>query len=115
MANEQSRSVNSIRNTVFAAIAYVVKLLAQFVVRFVFIRYFVAEYLGVNGLFTNILNVLSLAELGVGNAIVYSMYKPIAENDTEKIKSLVRLYRNLYLIIALVIIVSNFIMLCSYV
>ncbi|MCX4313396.1 MAG: oligosaccharide flippase family protein [Clostridia bacterium] len=105
MANEQSRSVNSIRNTVFAAIAYVVKLLAQFVVRFVFIRYFVAEYLGVNGLFTNILNVLSLAELGVGNAIVYSMYKPIAENDTEKIKSLVRLYRNLYLIIALVIIV----------
>lgn len=101
----QSRAKNSARNTLFAAVSYVVKMLLQFVVRYVFIRYFVAEYLGINGLFTNILNVLSLAELGVGNAIVYSMYKPIAENDTEKIKSLVRLYRNLYLIIALVVIV----------
>ncbi len=99
----QSRSKNSARNTLFAAIAFVTKMLLQFVVRAVFIRYFIAEYLGINGLFTNILNVLSLAELGVGNAIVYSMYKPIAENDTEKIKSLVRLYRNLYLIIAGVI------------
>ncbi len=103
MTNTISRTVNSVRNTVFSAIAYITKMLLQFVVRYVFIRYFIAEYLGINGLFTNILSVLSLAELGVGNAIVYSMYKPIAENDTEKIKSLVRLYRNLYLIIALVV------------
>lgn len=100
---QQSRAKNSARNTLFAAIAFVTKMLVQFIVRAVFIRYFVAEYLGINGLFTNILNVLSLAELGVGNAIVYSMYKPIADNDTEKIKSLVRLYRNLYLIIAAVV------------
>lgn len=101
---KRSRARNSARNTLFAAIAYVTKMLLQFVVRAVFIRYFVASYLGVNGLFTNILHFLSLAELGVGQAIVYSMYKPIAENDTEKIKSLVRLYRNLYLIIAGVVI-----------
>lgn len=105
MENTRSRTVNSVRNTIFSAVAFVTKMLLQFVVRYVFIRYFVAEYLGINGLFTNILNVLSLAELGIGNAIVYSMYKPIAENDTEKIKSLVRLYRNLYLIIAFVVIV----------
>lgn len=105
MENTQSRTVNSIRNTVFSAIAFITKMLLQFIVRYFFIRYFIAEYLGINGLFTNILNVLSLAELGVGNAIVYSMYKPIADNDTEKIKSLVRLYRNLYFIIAAVVIV----------
>lgn len=101
---KRSRARNSARNTLFAAIAYVTKMLLQFVVRAVFIRYFVASYLGVNGLFTNILHFLSLAELGIGHAIVYSMYKPIAENDVEKVKSLVRLYRNLYLIIAGVVI-----------
>lgn len=100
-----SRTVHSVRNTVFSAITYVTKILLQFVVRYVFIRYFVAEYLGINGLFTNILNVLSLAELGVGDAIVYSMYKPISENDTEKIKSLVKLYQKLYLVIAIVVII----------
>lgn len=104
MAKVRSRAKNSARNTLFAALAYVAKILAQFVVRFVFIRFFAPEYLGINGLFTNILSVLSLAELGVGNAIVYSMYKPIAENDTEKVKSLLRLYRNLYFIIAVVVI-----------
>lgn len=98
-AVQQSRVKNSIRNTLFAAIAYVVKMLLQFAVRAVFVRYFVVEYLGINGLYSNILNVLSLAELGVGNAIVYSMYKPIAENDIEKVKSLVNLYKKLYLII----------------
>ncbi|MCH5162014.1 MAG: oligosaccharide flippase family protein [Clostridiales bacterium] len=100
----RSRTRNSARNTLFAAIAYVTKVLLQFIVRAIFIRYFVREYLGINGLFSNVLKILSLAELGVGNAIVYSMYKPVAENDTEKIKSLVRLYRNLYLIIASIII-----------
>lgn len=94
-----SRIKNSMRNTLFAAIAFVIKMLLQFAVRAVFVRYFVVEYLGINGLYSNILNVLSLAELGVGNAIVYSMYKPIAENNVEKIKSLTNLYKKLYLII----------------
>ena len=102
---QQSRVKNSMRNTLFAAITYVIKMLLQFVVRAVFVRYFVVEYLGINGLYSNILNVLSLAELGVGNAIVYSMYKPIAEHNVEKIKSLVDLYKKLYLIIACVVIV----------
>ena len=102
-AVQQSRVKNSIRNTLFAAIAYVIKMLLQFAVRAVFVRFFVVEYLGINGLYSNILNVLSLAELGVGNAIVYSMYKPIAENNVEKIKSLVNLYKKLYLVIASVV------------
>lgn len=99
----QSRVKNTTRNTFFGALIFLFRILLQFVVRAVFNRYFIAEYLGLNGLYSNILNVLSLAELGVGNAIVYSMYKPIAENDKELIKSLVALYKRLYLVIGLVV------------
>ena len=64
-----------------------------------------AEYLGLNGLFSNIFAFLNLAELGVGSAIVFSMYKPIAENDIEKVNALQKLYKKFYLIIATVIMV----------
>ena len=55
-----------------------------------------SEYLGLIGLFTNILSILSLAELGVGSAIVYSMYKPLAEKDEYKLKGLMNLYKSAY-------------------
>lgn len=103
MVNTQSRVRNSVRNTFFGAVAFCLKMLLQFVVRALFIRFLAIEYLGVNGLFTNVLSILSLAELGIGNAIVYSMYKPIADGDTEKIKSLLALYKKFYLIIGAVI------------
>ena len=103
MANTKSRTYNSMRNTFFAAAAFVLKTLLQFVVRALFNRYLAVEYLGLNGLFKNVLNLLSLAELGIGHAIVFSMYKPIADNDTEKVKSLLQLYKRFYLIIASVI------------
>ena len=100
-ATNNSRIKNTSRNTFFGALMYLAKIVLQFVVRAFFNRYFISEYLGLNGLYTNILNVLSLAELGVGNAIVYSMYKPISENDTETIKSLVALYKKIYCIIVI--------------
>lgn len=53
----------------------------------VFTRTLSAEYLGVSGLFTNILSMLSLAELGIGSAIVYALYKPLAVDDKEKVAS----------------------------
>ena len=61
------------------------------------------EYLGVNGLFTNVLTILSFAELGIGTAIIFNMYKPVAEHDNEKIKSLMQLYKKTYTIIGIVI------------
>lgn len=73
------------------------------VVRTFFIRCLSAEYLGVNGLFSNILTVLSLAEMGVGSAITYSMYKPIATGDEQKIAQLLNLYRTAYRVIGSVI------------
>lgn len=91
-----SRTEKFCRNVRFAILAQIVTYVLAFVVRLVFIRNLKIEYLGVNGLFSNILTVLSLAELGAGQAIIYSMYKPLAEKDTEKIKSLMRLYKNIY-------------------
>jgi O-antigen/teichoic acid export membrane protein len=59
-----------------------ITLALSFVSRTVFIKTLGAEYLGLNGLFLNVLNALSLAEMGIGTAIAYALYKPIAENDT---------------------------------
>jgi len=77
--------------------------LLSFASRTVFIHSLGAEYLGVNGLFTNILAILSLAEAGIGSSIMYSLYKPVADHDVEKIKRLMRLYKYAYLAIAAVV------------
>lgn len=76
-----------------------VSLLASLISRYVFARYMSQEYMGLSGLFTNILTMLSLVELGVGPAITFSLYKPLAEGDTEKVKSLMRLFQTSYRII----------------
>lgn len=98
-----TRTQNIRKNLIFSIIKFVTNLLLQFVLRTVLIYYMGAEYLGLNGLFTNIFSFLNLAELGIGSAIVFSMYKPIAENDIEKIKSLEHLYKKFYLIISLIV------------
>ena len=74
-------------------------MLIQFVGRTVFVYVLGKEYLGVNGLFTNILTMLSFAELGIGSAMIFSMYKPLSVGETEKLKSIMRLYRKAYCII----------------
>lgn len=99
MVQGNSRTANFSRNAAVAAIAELTTMLLSFLVRVFFVRCLNAEYLGINGLFSNILTILSLAELGAGTAIVYSMYKPLAENDREKIKSLTALYKKLYITI----------------
>ena len=66
-------------------IGYGVNTVIGFVCRIVFVRMLSAEYLGISGLFTNILSMLSLAELGISSAITFALYKPIAEDDEEKI------------------------------
>lgn len=98
-----TRTQNIRKNLIFNIIKYVTNLLLQFVLRTVLIYYMGAEYLGLNGLFTNIFSFLNLAELGIGSAIVFSMYKPIAENDIEKVKALQNLYKKFYIIISLVV------------
>ena len=97
------RTKNAARNVVFDGMMEMVNVLFPFVIRSVMLHYLGTEYLGLNGLFKSILNFLNLAELGVGSAMVFSMYKPIAEDDTPAICALLRLYRTLYRIIGLTI------------
>lgn len=69
------------------------------------IYYLGIEYAGLNNLFSSILQVLNLAELGVGAALTFSMYNPIAKRDTKKIKALMNLYRAVFRIIGTVILI----------
>ncbi|MBR6778578.1 MAG: oligosaccharide flippase family protein [Clostridia bacterium] len=100
---QESRKKILIRNTQFGAVKTIIQYLLQFVLRTIFIYVLGKEYLGLNGLFANILGCLSIVELGVGTAIVFSMYKPIVDQDIEKIKSLNALYKKSFRIIALII------------
>lgn len=99
----KSRTENAIRNVKTGFVVMLINKLMAFVVRTIFIRCLNSEYLGVNGLFTNILTVLSFAELGIGTAIIFSMYKPVAEDDKEKIKSYMALYKKSYNIIGITV------------
>ena len=105
MANSRTKNVSL--NVAAALICQGINLIINFVLRTLFIKTLGAEYLGVNGLFTNILSILSFAELGIGNAIVYSMYKPLATGDREKINSLMGLYKKAYTTIALIVLICG--------
>ncbi|MCM1387506.1 MAG: polysaccharide biosynthesis protein [Bacillus sp. (in: Bacteria)] len=91
------------KNIFFGYISNIVILLLGFWQNRIFIRVLGGTLLGVNGLYTTILGMLSLAELGIGTALNYSLYKPVAEHNEEKIKSFMRLYKKAYTIIAVVI------------
>lgn len=104
------RTKNATRNIIYGVILKIYQLLGPFILRTIFIYTLGMEYLGLNSLFTSILSVLNLAELGVGSALVFSMYKPIAENDTEKICALMNLYKLFYRIIGLVILTIGLIL-----
>ena len=91
------------KNIIFGYISNLVILLVNFIQRTVFIYVLGRTLSGVNGVYTDVLSVLSLTELGIGTALNYSLYKPVAERDLEKIKSYMRFYKKAYLTIAGVI------------
>ncbi len=101
------RTKNASRNAFFGILLKIYQILFPFVIRTVMIYYMGIQYLGLNSLFSSILQVLNLAELGVGSAIVFSMYKPIAEDDSDTICALMGLYRRYYRIIGSVIAVMG--------
>lgn len=98
-----TRTTNSIKNIKYSLFGQVFGLIANFITRMVFVRVLGAEYLGLNGLFTNILSILSFAELGIGPAIVYSMYKPLADKDEKSLQGLMKLYKTAYVTIGILI------------
>lgn len=103
------RTKNATRNIVWGVIEKCFTLLLPFMTRTVLIKVLGAEYLGLNSLFTSILSVLSISELGIGTAIVFSMYKPIAEDDNETLCALLNIYRKLYYAIGSIILVAGLI------
>lgn len=100
-----SRTAKSIKNIKYSLIGQIFGLLANFITIMVFVRVLSAEYLGINGLFTNILSILAFAELGIGPAIVYSMYKPLADKDIGQLKGLMNLFRKAYISIGFFILI----------
>jgi len=98
-----SRIENTSKNFVFSLLATIITAVTSFVSRTVFIYTIGVDYLGASSLFTNILSMLSLTELGISSAIGFSLYAPLARNDVPAIKSLMRFYKKAYQIIALVI------------
>ena len=98
-----SRTGKAIRNTAVTTICQMSYLIASFICRTIFSHMLGKEYLGVSGLFTNILTILSFAELGMGSALVYRLYAPLASGDREKIKLYMQLYRRIYMVIIAVI------------
>lgn len=109
-SNMASRFENTLYNLMAAWGGQVASMVMTFVTRAVFVRMLSTEYLGIESLFTNLLVILSLAELGIGTAITYALYKPISEDDTETIKSLMRLFRRAYWAIGIVVAVVGFAM-----
>ena len=97
------RKKNSLKNIIGSMTSNIITIIIGLVAQALFIKILGSEYLGLNGLFSNIITMLGIVELGVGNAIIYNLYKPIAENNIEKIKSLMKFYKKSYIIIALVV------------
>lgn len=97
------RTKNATRNIIFGTILKIYQIVMPFLIRTAMIYYMGVQYLGLDSLFASILQVLNLAELGVGSAMVYSMYKPIACDDANTICALMKLYRTYYRVIGLII------------
>lgn len=98
-----SRVKSATRNITFGYVGQIATTLMSFILRTVFLMHLSKQLLGVNSLYSNILAVLNMAELGIGTALNFSLYGPVARGETEKIKSYMQLYRKAYHIIALVV------------
>ncbi len=93
---DASRTRNSARNATMSLLTQALGLLLSFAGRLVFVRTLGEEYLGISGWFSNILSILSISELGIGTAIVVSLYKPLASGNEGRIRASIRLLRRAY-------------------
>ncbi len=102
---KKGRTNYVIKNAWVGVLAEAIAVLLSFISRTLFIKILGNEYLGINGLFTNVLTLLSVAELGVGEAIIYHLYKPLALNDEKKIKVYINFYKKAYTTIGIIIMI----------
>ena len=105
-----SRTKNATRNIVYGVIGRIVSLILPFTTRTIVLYLLGTSYLGIGTLFSSILGFLNLAELGLGSAIAYSMYKPVAENNTEMVCAILLYFRRLHRVIGMVILLVGLLM-----
>lgn len=99
----KSRTKNSFINMMTSLVSNMFSIIIGIVAQALFIKILGSEYLGLNGLFTNVISMLGIVELGIGSAIIYNLYKPIANDDFDTIKSLMRFYKKSYHIIGIIV------------
>lgn len=102
-----SRTKNTKRNIIFSYMDVLITFFFRFISRTVIVRTLGEQYLGLSSLFTSVLGVLSMAELGFSSAIVFNMYKPIAEKDLPTVRALLRYYRTIYRRIGVFILITG--------
>ena len=107
MEKGTTRTKQALKNAGFSMGAQILQQILRVLVRIVFIRKIGQEYLGLNSVFTDILTAFQLVELGIGPAIAYSLYKPLAENNQEKVKSLMNLFKTAYRIIGAITLIAG--------
>ena len=100
-----SRIQNVTTNAIYGLISNCLSMIVTFITRTIFIQTLGATFLGLNGLFTSILGVLSLADLGITSAITYSLYKPLSKKDMSKIGQIINLLGRCYKIIGIIILI----------
>ena len=93
------RTKNSIYNSLGNVLILLVQTVLAFIVRITFLKALGKELLGVHSLFTNIITMLSLADLGISSAISFSLYKPLSDKDYEKIGIIMTLLKKIYIVI----------------
>lgn len=103
--DNSSRTENFVRNTSVGILMQIFSLILSFASRTIFIKLLSNDYLSINGLFSNILSTLSIVELGFGTALIYYLYKPVARNDKEEIKVILKYYKKVYMFIGSAMIV----------
>ncbi len=99
----ETRTKKVSRNIIFATIFQLTKAVLLFISRVIFAKILGPQYLGINGLFSNVLTVLSLADLGINSALMYSLYKPLANDNKEEISAYMNFFKKMYNLIALVV------------
>lgn len=101
------KTKKSIKNVFSSVLVNVVSIFVGLIAQALFLKILGVKYLGINGLFSNIISILGIVELGIGNAIIYNLYKPLVNKDYSTINSLMKFYKNAYHIIALIVFILS--------
>ncbi len=107
--NEVTRTQKAKFNSLIAIVTQTLQILIGFIIRKLFISYLGVTYLGYNSVFTNILQMLNLADMGIGVAITSYLYKPLADNDQDRIKAIMYIYKKLYSILGIIVLIIGII------